>query len=77
MSVAKLIPDNPSRDKVKLAFDILAESEAFTRLPESLPPLLCNISTGEVDNITWNRTQTWTSKGPTKIKLGIQFYQYR
>ena len=60
MSVAKLIPDNPSRDKVKLAFDILAGSEPFTRLSESLPPPLCNISTGEVDNVTWNRAQTWT-----------------
>lgn len=57
---AKLIPDNPSRVKVKLAFDILAGSEAFTRLSESLPPPLCNVSTGEVDNVTWNRAQTWT-----------------
>ena len=62
MSVAKLIPDNPSRVKVKLAFDILAGSEAFTRLSESLPPPLCNVSTGEVDNVTWNRAQTWTER---------------
>ena len=60
VSVAKLIPDNPSRVKVKLAFDILAGSEAFTRLSESLLPPLCNVSTGEVDNVTWNRAQTWT-----------------
>ena len=60
MSVAKLIPDNPSKDKVKLAFDILAGTEAFTRLAESLPPPLSNVSPGEVDTVTWNRAQTWT-----------------
>lgn len=60
MSIAKLIPNNPSRDTVKLAFDILAGSESFTRLSESLPPPLCNASIGEVDTVTWNRAQTWT-----------------
>ena len=59
MSIAKLIPDNPSRDKVKLVFDILAGLETFTRLSESLPPPLCNASISEVDTITWNRAQTW------------------
>ena len=48
MSIAKLIPDNPSRDKVKLTFDILAGSETFTRLSESLPPPLSNASISEV-----------------------------
>lgn len=57
MSIAKLIPDNPSRDTVKLAFDILAGSESFTRLSESLPPPLCDASIGEID--------------PVGLKLGL------
>ena len=81
MSVARLIPNNPSRDKVKVAFDILAGSEAFTRLSESLPPPLCNVLTGEVHNVTWNRaltwTECWTHPRVLKIMQGIQFYQHR
>ena len=61
MAVAKLIPDNPSREIVKQAFNILAGSEPFTTLAEKLPPPLCNYTTEEVD---WTRTQTriewWT-----------------
>ena len=60
MSVAKLIPDNPSMDKVQLAFNVLSGSELFTKLSESLPPPLCNVSSGEVDTVRWSRVQTWT-----------------
>jgi len=60
MSVAKLIPDNPSKDKVKLAFSVLSGTESFTKLSESLPPPLCNVSLGEVDTVRWSRVQTWT-----------------
>ena len=60
MSVAKLIPDNPSKDKVQLAFNVLSGSELFTKLSESLPPSLCNVSSGEVDTVRWSRVQTWT-----------------
>ena len=60
MSVVKLIPDNPSKDEIKLAFDILAGTEPFNKLAESLPPPLCNVSSGEINTVTWNRAQTWT-----------------
>ena len=60
MSVAKLIPDNPSKDKVQLAFSVLSGSELSTKLSESLPPPLCNVSSGEVDTVRWSRVQTWT-----------------
>ena len=42
VAVAKLIPDNPSREIVKQAFNILAGSEPFTKLAENLLPPLCN-----------------------------------
>ena len=60
MSVVKLIPDNPSKDKVQLAFNVLSGSELFTKLSERLPPPLCNVSSGEVDTVRWSRVQTWT-----------------
>jgi len=51
---------NSSKDKVKLAFNVLSGSEPFTKLSESLPPPLCNSSLGEVDTVRWSRVQTWT-----------------
>ena len=59
MAVAKLIPDNPSREIVKQAFNILAGSEPFTKLAENLPPPLCNCTTVKVESINWTRAQTW------------------
>ena len=59
VAVAKLIPDNPSREIVKQAFNILAGSEPFTKLAENLPPPLCNCTTDKVDSTNWTRAQTW------------------
>lgn len=58
-TVARLIPDNPSREIVKKAFNILAGSEPFTTLAANLPPSLCSYTTEEVENTNWTRTQTW------------------
>ena len=59
VAVAKLIPDNPSREIVKQAFNIIAGSEPFTKLAENLPPSLCNCTTDKVDSTNWTRAQTW------------------
>ena len=59
VAVVKLIPDNPSREIVKQAFNILAGSEPFTTLAEKLPPPLCNYTIEEVEDTNWTRTQTW------------------
>lgn len=59
VAVAKLIPDNPSWEIVKKAFNILAGSEPFTTLAEKLPSPLCNYAIEEVKDTDYTRTQTW------------------
>ena len=59
VAVAKLIPDNPSREIVKKAFKILAGSQPFTTLADNLPPPLCSCTTEEVESTNWTRAQTW------------------
>jgi len=59
MSVAKLVPDHRSKDKVKLAFNVLSGCKPFSKLCENLPPPLYNASSGEVDTVRWSRAQTW------------------
>jgi len=60
VAVAKLIPDNQSRDIVKRAFSILGGSESFTALADNLPPPLCSCTADQVDTLNWTRAQTWT-----------------
>ena len=59
MAVAKLIPDNSSRETVLLAFNILSGNEAYTKLSEKLPSSLVN-SQEVVDTSQWKTLQTWT-----------------
>jgi len=60
VAVAKLIPDNQSRNVVKQAFSILGGSESFTILADNLPPPLCGYTADQVDTLNWARAQTWT-----------------
>ena len=57
VAVAKLIPDNQSRD---IAFNILRGSESFTALADNLPSPLCSCTADQVDTLSWTRAQTWT-----------------
>jgi len=60
VAVAKLIPDNQSRDIFKQAFNILAGSESFTALADNPPPPLCSYTADQLDTLNWTRAQTWT-----------------
>ena len=76
MSVAKLIPENPSQSTVKTAFKVLSGSEPFTALSKHLPPPLCSLTIGEVDTVTSTRAQTWTDwwTKPTVLKKLCKAY---
>lgn len=50
MAIAKLIPDNSSKDTVILAFDILSGTESYTKLSDRLPSSLVG---GIVDTSQW------------------------
>ena len=59
MAVAKLIPDNSSKETVLLVFNILSVTESYTKLSEKLPSSLVNSQT-VVDANQWKTLQTWT-----------------
>ena len=59
MAVAKLIPDNSSKETVLLAFNILSGTEPYTKLSEKLQSSLVN-SQAVVDTNQWKTLQTWT-----------------
>ena len=76
MSIAKLIPENPSQSIVKMAFKVLSGAEPFTNLSTNLPPPLCSITVGEIDTVRWNRAQTWVEwwTRPTVLKKLCKAY---
>ena len=76
MSVAKLIPENPSQPIAKRAFKVLSGSEPFITLSKYLPPPLCSLTIEEVDTVTWTRAQTWTDwwTRPTVLKKLCKAY---
>ena len=59
MSIAKMIPDNPSKNMVTLAFRVLSGSITFTRLSAHLPPPINTTTMEEVDISRWKSLQTW------------------
>ena len=59
MAVAKLIPDNSSKEIVLLAFNILSGTESYTKLSEKLPSSLVNSQT-VINTSQWKTLQTWT-----------------
>ena len=59
MLVAKLIPDNSSKDMVTLAFKVLEGVKPFTRLSAHLPPPLNVVTMMEVATNQWKNLHTW------------------
>ena len=53
MAIAKLIPDNSSKEEVMLAFSILSGAEPCTRLQHKLPSTLCG-QIQAIDITNWN-----------------------
>ena len=58
MAIAKLIPDNSSKEEVMLAFNILSGAEPCTRLQHKLPSTLCG-QIQAIDITNWKMTDTW------------------
>ena len=59
MSIAKRIPDEPSRDVVMEAFDILSGQKSFASFSKYLPSDLSSLRSCEIDTTNWKSTTMW------------------
>ena len=59
MSISKRIPDEPSRDFVMEAFDILSGQKSFMCFAKYLPSDLSSLKSCEIDTTNWKSTTTW------------------
>ena len=60
MSVVKRIPDEPSKDVVQDAFEVLCGAKSFEILSRYLPPNLSSMSADQVDTHNWKSVETWS-----------------
>ena len=60
MSIVKCIPDEPSRDMVQDAFEVLCSTKSFEIFSRHLPPNLVSMSADQVDTLNWKNVKTWT-----------------
>jgi len=59
MTIAKRIPDEPSKDIVQEALDILSGVKSFESFSEYFPPDLSCLTSSQVDTSNWKNSQTW------------------
>ena len=59
MSIVKRIPDEPSKDVVQDAFEVLSGAKGFEVFCNYLPPNLSSMSTDQVDTHNWRSVMTW------------------
>ena len=59
MSIAKRIPDKPSKQIVDAAFSVLCGLESFETFKDQLPPDLRKFDTTQIDTIKWKDIETW------------------
>jgi len=55
MSIAKRIPDEPSMQRVDIAFTVLCGLESFEIFKDQLPPNLRKYNATDIDTIRWVR----------------------
>jgi len=60
MSVVKRIPDEPSKDVVQDAFEVLCGKKHFETFSSYLPPNLSSISADQVDTHNCKSLETWS-----------------
>jgi len=70
MNISKKIPDEPSKEVVDQAFNVLCGSESFTVFSLQLPPDLQSMDTTVVDTSRWKDLETWVDwwKRPHVLK---------
>ena len=70
MSIARRIPDEPSKERVDEAFDALCGLESFDKFKEQLPPDIRATDFTQVDTSRWKETETWVEwwKRPHVLK---------
>ena len=79
MSIVKCIPDEPSRDVVQDAFEVLCGAKSFKTFSRYLPPNLSSMSTDQVDTHNWKSVETWSDwwRCPHVLKkLSKAYIQY-
>ena len=79
MSIVKCIPDEPSRDVVQDAFEVLCGAKSFKTFSRYLPPNLSSMSTDQVDTHNWKSVETWSDwwRRPHVLKkLSKAYVQY-
>ena len=59
MTIAKQIPDEPSKDIVQEAFDVLSGVKSFETFSENLPPDISSLNSSQVDTDNWKNVQAW------------------
>ena len=59
MNIARKIPDEPSKEIVDQAFDVLCGSKSFTLFSSQLPPDLKSVDVTAVNTNRWKDLETW------------------
>ena len=59
MSIARRIPDEPSKQRVDEAFDVLCGLQSSEQFTDQLPPDLRATDFTQVDTSRWKETETW------------------
>lgn len=76
MSIARRIPDEPSKQIVDTAFNVLCGLESFETFKDKLPPDLRKFDTTQIDTTKWKDIETWVDwwKRPHVLKKLSQAY---